>query len=253
MFLHKGSPMASQSPIRKLERGSLRLSAALIPTGVLISAFAGLLHPEGPAANDHPAVFAVYAESDVWTVVHLGQFIGMAVIVAGLVAMFFTLDARIGAPPLLNRFGLVAAVVALALYGVLQAVDGVALKQAVDAWAAASGATKTSNFAAAEVVRWLEWGVRSYQSFMLGLAFVLFGTVIIRTRRVSPPIGFLMALSGVAYLVQGWVIGSSGFSSANRIPTLVGIVLILVWSVWLLVAAFRAESAHPRQKSEVGV
>lgn len=237
--------MASQGSIRKLERGSLRLSAALVLAGVVISALAGLLHPEGADANDHPAVFAVYAASDVWTAVHLGQFIGMAVIVAGLVAMFFALDARNGAPLWLNRFGLVWAVVALALYGALQAVDGVALKAAVDAWASATGADKAALFAAAEAVRWLEWGVRSYQSVVLGLAFVFFGTVIIRTRRVSPPIGYLMALSGVAYLVQGWVIGSSGFSSANSIPTLAGIVLIVVWSVWLLIAAFRSEPAHP--------
>ena len=37
------------------------------------------------------------------------------------------------------------------------------------------------------------------------------------TGRVSRPIGHLMALSGLCYLAQGWIIGSSGFSSANQI------------------------------------
>ena len=59
----------------------------------------------------------------------------------------------------------------------------------------------------------------------------------------SRPIGYLMALSGLCYLAQGWIIGSSGFSSANHIPTLLGIGLILMWTVWLLVAALRMKTA----------
>jgi hypothetical protein len=57
------------------------------------------------------------------------------------------------------------------------------------------------------------------------------------------PIGYLMALSGLCYLAQGWIIGSSGFSSALQIPTLLGIGLILVWTVWLLIAALRMNTA----------
>jgi hypothetical protein len=52
-----------------------------------------------------------------------------------------------------------------------------------------------------------------------------------------------MALCGLCYLAQGWIIGSSGFSSASQIPTLLGIGLILVWTVWLLVAALRMKTA----------
>ncbi len=46
--------------------------------------------------------------------------------------------------------------VALGLSGVLQAVDGVALKQAVDAWVSAPDAEEAARFASAETVRWLE-------------------------------------------------------------------------------------------------
>ena len=129
--------------------------------------------------------------------------------------------------------------VALALYGVLQAVDGVALKQAVDAWARAPAADKAARFASAEALRWLEWGVRSYHSFVLGLAFLLGATVIVGTARLPRPIGYLMGASGLAYLVQGWVLGEEGFSASNGLPTLLGILLVLVWCVWLLVTAWR--------------
>ena len=55
-----------------------------------------------------------------------------------------------------------------------------------------------------------------------------------------------MALSGLAYVAQGWIVGAEGFSSANTIPILAGIVLILVWSVWLLVSAWFGRDAPTR-------
>jgi len=239
--------MVNQASSGRVERDSVRLAAVLLLAGVLITAVAGFLHAEGADANDHQAVFAVYAASQSWTAVHLGQFIGMVIITFGLVALFFALDVRGGVGVWLNRFALVSAGAAMALYGVLQAVDGVGLKQAVNAWATADVGDKAVRFAAAETVRWLEWAVRSYQSFVFGLALILFGAVIAATGRVSRPIGYLMALSGLCYLAQGWIIGSSGFSPANQIPTLLGIGLILVWTVWLLIAALRIKTPAPTE------
>jgi hypothetical protein len=113
------------------------------------------------------------------------------------------------------RLGAVSAAVALGLYGVLQAVDGVAPKQAVDAWASAPEAEKAARFASAETVRWLEWGTRSYQSFMFGLTLILLGSAAAWTARLPRALGYLMGLSGLAYTVQGWVLGSR----ASRQPT----------------------------------
>jgi hypothetical protein len=48
-----------------------------------------------------------------------------------------------------------------------------------------------------------------------------------------------MGLSGVAYLVQGWVLGAEGFSAANTAPQLLGYLLTVAWSLWLLVVAWR--------------
>jgi hypothetical protein len=77
--------------------------------------------------NDHQTTFAIYAASQSWTAAHLGQFIGMVIITFGLVALFFALDVRSGVGIWLNRFALLSAGAAMALYGVLQAVDGVAV------------------------------------------------------------------------------------------------------------------------------
>jgi len=236
--------MVDHMAFRRSDRTALRVAAILIITGIVVAALAGLLHPEGADANDHPAAFGIYADSGIWTAVHLAQFVGIAVLIAGLGALFFALDPRRGPQLWLNRAALLAAIVALALYGVLQAVDGVALKQAVDAWAAAPAAEKAGRFASAETVRWLEWAVRSYHSFVFGAALILFGATVAATRRVTRAIGYLMALSGVAYFAQGWILGMTGFSSANSIPTLLGIVLVVAWAIWLLVDALRARVAQ---------
>jgi hypothetical protein len=224
-----------------VRRPELRLSASLLLAGFVISVLSGLLHPENASANDHPAAFSEYAASNIWIAVHLGQFVGMAVLVCGLIVLAFALNVRSGPAAWTVRLGAAAAIAALALYGVLQGVDGVALKHAVDAWAGAAEPEKAFRFAAAEDIRWLEWGVRSYQSFVLGTALLLFGVAIAATRRVPGLIGYLMALSGAAYAAQGWVIGVEGFSAANSLPTLLGIVLILVWTVWLMMAAWRGK------------
>jgi hypothetical protein len=46
------------------------------------------------ASIDHRTIFAIYASSQSWTAVHLGQFVGMVIITFGLVALFFTLNVR---------------------------------------------------------------------------------------------------------------------------------------------------------------
>ena len=134
----------------------------------------------------------------------------------------------------------------LALYAVLQAVDGVALKQSVDAWAAAPDADRTARFASAETVRWLEWAVRSYQSFMLAMAFVLFGVHIAWTGWLPRGLGYLLTLSGLPYAAQGWILGTSGFSETNSIPTLAGIVLTILTAVYLTIIAWRVRISIPR-------
>ena len=143
----------------------------------------------------------------------------------------------------MGLFGAISAVMALALYGVASAVDGVALKQAVDAWASAPAAEQMARFASAEAIRWLEWGTNSYWNFMQGLALVLYAIVIVWTARVPRPIGYLMGLSGLAFIVLGWLVGTEGFTSANTVPTYAGHGLNDAWMIWLLIVAWRRKES----------
>ena len=58
---------------RTIDRQSLRLAATLLLAGQLLYVVITLLHTGGEA-NDHSAIFAAYAASDVWTGVHVAQF-----------------------------------------------------------------------------------------------------------------------------------------------------------------------------------
>ena len=89
--------------------------------------------------------------------------------------------------------------------------DGVALKQAVKAWASAPDAEKAARFTSTEAVRWLEWGVRSYQNFALGLAFLVRGRGLL-TAGVSRPIAYLMGSPVPPTWCRAGVVGSEGFS-----------------------------------------
>jgi hypothetical protein len=217
---------------------SLRLSATLLLVGQLLYIVVTQFHADGPA-NNHPVVFAEYARSGIWTAVHIGQFAAVAILLGGLFALFFALDLQVGTARWAGGFGAASAAAALALYGALQAVDGVANKQADAAWLSASDAEKAARFASAEAIRWIEWGLRSYQNFALGLALLLFAAAVLWTAGVPRPIPYLMGLTGLIYLVQGWVVGAEGFSLTMNIAIVVAWVVGLVWMIWLAVVAWR--------------
>jgi hypothetical protein len=165
----------------------------------------------------------------------------MAILLAGLFALFFALDDQAGPGRWAARFAAASTVATLALYGVVQAVDGVALKQAVNAWASAPEAEKAARFATAEALRWLEWGTRSYQNFALALSLLLFATALARTALIPRPVAPLMALSGLTYVAQGWIGGTEGFTHLHATVIVLSWVLNLPWMSWLIVASSRPQ------------
>jgi hypothetical protein len=202
-----------------MDNGALRLSAALLLAGEVLLVVVGLFHADSVDANNHTAVFADYAASTTWTAVHFGQFAATAVILGGLLVLFFAHHPAASTAGWVARFAVISTVVTLKLSAVLQAVDGVALKQAVDPWASAPEAERVARFASAEAIRWLEWGIRSYQRFMLGLSLALFAAMIVREARVPRPIGYLIGLAAFAYVVQAaWSAPKASRTATRRRP-----------------------------------
>src|SRR5262252_2778137 len=176
----------------------LRLSATLLLVGVVLTLGAQVPHPSGSSPANLEQ-FTAYAASSVefYGAIHLAQFAGEATLLMGLLVLFFALSLSAGMPRMVGILAAVSAGAALALAGVVTAVDAVALKQAVDAWASAPAAEKAARFASAEAIRWLEWGTSAYWIFMIGLALVLYGIVVAWTARVPRPVGVVMGASGL--------------------------------------------------------
>jgi len=222
----------------------IRLSAALLLVGLLLTIVAQVPHPVGSSMANVDA-FTAYAATSVefYAAIHLAQFTGEGILMLGLLVLFFALNLSAGMARMVGVLGAVSAGAALALTGVVTAVDAVALKQAVDAWASAPAADKAARFASAEAIRWLEWGTSAYWNFEMGLALVLLGIVVAWTRRVPRPIGLFMGASGLAIILTGWFTATTGFGGAAVPPTLAGFGCVLAFAVWLLIVPWTTKPA----------
>jgi hypothetical protein len=143
-----------------------------------------------------------------------------------------------------------AIVASAANWAALQAVDGVTLKQTVDAWATASETEEAIRYADAETTRWIEWGLQGYFRVLLGVAFLLLGAAIVVSRLVGSWLGVLLVVGGLLSLAIGFSIGYEGLESGFQ--DVVGIALqlvVLVFGVGLLVVSRRAREPGTRTAS----
>jgi len=199
----------------RIQRSLLRTGTSLIVVGAVASLVVEAFHPSHEPPNNHHAVFAEYAASHNWIAVHLGQFGAFLILLVGLLSVLRGLRPTTG-PALLIRVGEAAIVVTGAVMAVLQAVDGVALKHAVDTWAAAPADVQAAAFQDAETVRWIEWAMASYFRIALGVAIIALGLAVVRSGAVPRWTGAVAVVAGLAHLVTGTEIGYSGFEGTIK-------------------------------------
>jgi hypothetical protein len=215
-----------------VERVMLRIGAVALAAGLVVAVVFEVLHPSREDPNNNPLVFAEYARSSSWTTLHLGALAGALMLISGLIALSESLRLGPAVAAAWARLAAAAAVVAAAAYGVLQVVDGVALKRAVDGWIAATSDAKTAAFAAAQAVRWTEYGLNSLTFSFLGLTVVLLGVSLLTGDRFPRWLGVWAVAAGVAYLVRGLLVAYRGFA-AN--PS--GLIALVLFGSWALVTA----------------
>src|SRR5712692_5317788 len=139
-----------------------RIGATCAVLGSVLLLVGTFLHPTGADPNDAVAAFAEYAADRLWVASHLVQLAGVALMVAALLLLAHQLAAASGAA--WCRLAAGEAIASLAVATALQAVDGIALKAMVDAWAVAPAAQKELAFQAAFAVRQVEIGLASMAS-----------------------------------------------------------------------------------------
>jgi hypothetical protein len=210
-----------------------RIGAVALPLAIIVIAVSEIFHPAREDPMDNPAVFREYASSDLWTTVHLGEYFGFLLLLSGLVGLYYSVSAGPGTGAGLAPFALAAAVTTAASFTVLQAVDGIALKRAVDAWVSAPIAQKAPAFAAAEAIRWIEIGMNGLSYFLAGLTLFLYGMAIALGSVYPRWVGLIAAVSGAALMYNGVVIVAyQGF-----VPSTIKLVGLLLLAVWAFVMA----------------
>jgi hypothetical protein len=213
------------------------LTAVLMATGAELNAVATWTLPPPKEGTHHEALFTRYADSGGWVAAYLVQFAG---ILLGLAGLFVLARALRHEGPHLAALAGAGAVATAATFAVVQAVDGVALKLAVDAWVDAPPAEEATRFANAETVLWTGWGVQSFFYGVYGLTLVLLGVVVAVSRQFEAWIGSVAVAAGLLSLAIGIDIAYRGSETEFYERTSVGYqLLVLVFLVGILIAEVR--------------
>ena len=224
------------------QRRLLRVAGALLGAGfVLFAIVTQLFHPHHDE-NNHPLIFGKYEHTDAWVIVHHGQFMAVLVALAGFVAVHRVLELGDN-DVLLTRLAFGATIATAAVWAVLQAVDGTALKETTEAWAHASVEERGLRFGDAETTRWTEWGLQSYFRLLLGITFILFGTALARARLVSRWAAAAGILAGLLYMTIGVAVGHTGLDKPGG-PIVQLLMLTFIGGV--LVAGLRRKTVGSR-------
>ncbi len=220
-----------------------RIGAMAFPLGVILLVVSTAIHPSREDAMDNPPVFMEYAQSQSWIAVHLAQWFAALLLVGGLAAIYYSIATKPEAGAGVARFGLAGALLTGVSITMLQAVDGVALKWAVDAWASAPADQEVAAFAAAEALRWTEYALQSFSNLLLGLTLILYGLALALGTVYPRWLGWVAVVSGVAWIVHGLMVPYRGLFSSP--PRRVALILMYLWAFIMAFVMWR-NSSHVR-------
>ncbi len=228
---------------RRPGTAAIRFGALALPLGIVTTLVATQIHPHREHPMNDPVVFTEYAHDSDWITVHFAQWAGTLLLFAGLLGVYYAIRARDpGSVP--ARLGLAATGQAAAGITALQAVDGIALKWAVDNWfALPDGQEKTAAFAAAEALRWAEYGFQSYSNILIGLAVGLFGLAIARGAGYPRWLGYLALGSAAGWITHGLTVAYIGLF--DSIPRLIGIALLALFAAGIAPLMWRRGRPQP--------
>ncbi len=208
--------------------------------GTLLLFGGTILHPSGADPNDAVAAFSEYADDQFWIASHLTQLLGVALIVCALIQLSLLLAS--GSASGLAWIGAAGAIASLAVAAALQAVDGIALKMMVDAWAAAAEPDKTILFYVTYGVRQVEVGLASIMSLLFGLTMCVYGVAVISDHSFAKWLGWIAIIGGIPTAIAGVVIAYTGFSGLAMSINVPSNSLLLIWMIALGVLFLRRDT-----------
>jgi hypothetical protein len=229
------------------DRTVLRSGAIAGGSGLVLQIILEHFHPHHAQPNNSLAAFTEYAHATGWTAVHVGQFFGTVLIAFALLVLCRSLGRQPGLAGAFASAGGIAVVVVASVFAVQMAVDGVALKHAVDSWASATGTAKTSAFQVAEGVRWLEKGLSGFFHFMNGTALLGLGLSIVSGRTYRSWSGWVAIAAGIGFLAGGASTAAGGFSMKAAMILQPSLLLLAVFLVGSYVSIWRRDMRSLRR------
>jgi hypothetical protein len=226
----------------------LRMGSVAFIAGLAVAVVSTIIHPTGTGEElmNNPFIFAVYAEDDLWIASHIGQFAGILLIYAGgFIALFRLLSRSESGSTVASAlawFGLVTAIITTSTFTLLQAVDGIALKIAVDTWYAIPPGEEERRaiyLGVAEGLRWTEWGTQAYYRMLSGAVSLIFGVAIVKSTVLRKWIGAVGIAAGVVGIAAGVVVAYVGFSSARDLVADLSTFIFYPWLVILGIFMWR--------------
>lgn len=222
----------------------LRIGATAGITGVLLQVAMDQMHPAHADPNDSRAAFTEYSHYGLWTGVHIGQFLGTLLLVIALLALARGLSRQSGLAGALAVLGALTAIVLAAVFTVQMAVDGVALRSAIDTWTSAPpGPERASAFQVADGLRGLEKGLSGFFHLNNGITLIALGLSIALGRLYARWLGGVAVLAGLAFLVGGVVTANAGFSSDAGFVLTPALVLLALFIIGICVSMWRRAAA----------
>jgi hypothetical protein len=204
----------------------LQIGSIAFITGAIIIIVSTVFHSSSEDPNNPLLVFAKYASDDSWVAVHIGQFVGVVMVFAGgFVALYRLLvhsDSSITS--ILAWIGLALAIITASVFAVLQAVDGIALKMAVNSWVAAPTEEKAITFRVAEGIRFTEYGINSIFRIFQGTVAVIFGVAIVKSKLLSKWISGAGVIIGVVAIYAGLEVAYLGFGTIG-----ISMIIYFIW------------------------
>jgi hypothetical protein len=208
-----------------------RIGSIAFVVGMIIAIVSTTIHPSTEDPYNHSIVFAEYANDDSWIAVHIGQFAGGIMVFAGGFVALFRLLVQSGSSiaSILAWIGLAVTIMTASAIAVLQAVDGIALKMAVDSWVAAPPEEKAITFRVAEGIRFIEYGTNSIFRILQGTLAIIFSVAIVKSKILSKWIGGAGVVIGAVTIYAGLEVAYLGFGG---LTTIIGVSMI-IYFIWV--------------------
>lgn len=232
------------------DRAMLRIGAITGVAGIAVEVAMNFLHPSHADPNNSLDAFEEYSHSTNWTDVHMGQFLGTFLIALSLIALARVLARQRGLSGALAIVGTVTAVMLATIFAVQMAVDGVALRSAIQTWASATGAEKSSAFQVAEGIRALEKALSAFFHLSNGFTLLALGLSVGLGQLYPRGLGWVAVLAGLGFLVGGVITGHSGFSASSGVFLTPALLLMVVFVTGMCISMWRRSAVSPSNAAQ---